>query len=189
MISQRMHILPILAAQSSNAVHLDISTVVWDACSLCHQWHKPQSHNTWFQAQKIAAAAPDSNTCDFFWAGNVHFLFLGRNSAEHSSKVAIFDHNWALHCVQCQDSHMTLENQEWHEEIHVLCWLTSYTSWHSSFNICVECCMTFRHANFVSRMSDKSWSTSLISWGEFHSVMWSSEISIVTSTHFLSSSG
>ena len=88
MISQRMHILPILAAQSSSAVHLDISTVVWDACSLCHQWHKPQSHNTWFQAQKIAAAAPDSNTCDFFWAGNVHFLFLGRNSAEHSSKVA-----------------------------------------------------------------------------------------------------
>ena len=115
---------PIWAVPSSNATHLDIYAALLNSCSFSHQWHKPQTHNTWFQAQRKAAAAPDNSRCDFFWAVNVHSLFLSRNScAEQSSQSC---HLWlysgtSLHRIQCHNRHMKLENQEWHEEIHVVC--------------------------------------------------------------------
>ena len=115
---------PIWAVPSSNATHLDIYAALLNSCSFSHQWHKPQTHNTWFQAQRKAAAAPDSSRCDFFWAVNVLSLFLSRNSCAKQSSQSC--HLWlysgtSLHRIQCHNRHMKLENQEWHEEIHVVC--------------------------------------------------------------------
>ena len=114
----------IWAVPSCNAANPDIYAGLLNSCSFSHQWHKPETHNTWFQAQRKAAAAPDSSRCDFFWAVNVHSLFLSRNScAEQSSQSC---HLWlysgtSLHRIQCHNRHMKLENQEWHEEVHVVC--------------------------------------------------------------------
>ena len=126
-ISGRIHILQNvsnLSSPSSNAANLDIYAGLLNSCSFSHQWHKSETHNTWFQAQRKAAAAPDSSRCDFFWAVNVLSLFLSRNScAEQSSQSC---HLWlysgtSLHRIQCYNRHMKLENQEWHEEVHVVC--------------------------------------------------------------------
>ena len=128
-ISGRIHILQNVSNLGSTEFQCCTSgymrsTYLLNSCSFSHQWHKPQTHNTWFQAQRKAAAAPDSSRCDFFWAVNVHSLFLSRNScAEQSSQSC---HLWlysgtSLHRIQCHNRHMKLENQEWHEEIHVVC--------------------------------------------------------------------